>query len=88
MRKISCFKNAFVIYSNQPAASSTAAEKERKVHPRKKLLSLVMALVLCASMFTFAAADGAEKPKKITIFIDDTVVTEPNGQAEFKARWE
>ncbi len=54
----------------------------------KKLLSLVMALVLCASMFTFAAADGAEKPEKITIFIDGTVVTEPNGQAEFKAKWE
>lgn len=54
----------------------------------KKLLSLVMALVLCASMFTFAAADGAKKPEKITIFIDGTVVTEPNGQAEFKARWE
>lgn len=54
----------------------------------KKLLSLVMALVLCAGMFTFAAADEAEKPEKITIFIDGTVVTEPNGQAEFKAKWE
>lgn len=54
----------------------------------KKLLSLVMALVLCASMFTFAAADEAKKPEKITIFIDGTVVTEPNGQAEFKAKWE
>lgn len=54
----------------------------------KKLLSLVMALVLCAGMFTFAAADDVEKPEKITIFVDGTVPTEPNGQAELIARWE
>ena len=53
----------------------------------KKLFALVMALVLCASMFTFASAD-VEKPEKITIFIDGTVVTQPNGQAEFEAKWE
>ena len=53
----------------------------------KKLFALVLALVLCASMFTFASAD-VEKPEKITIFIDGTVVTEPNGQAEFEAKWE
>lgn len=53
----------------------------------KKLLSLVLALVLCASMFTFASAD-VEKPEKITIFVDGTIPTEPNGQAELIAKWE
>ncbi|MBP3657432.1 MAG: extracellular solute-binding protein, partial [Clostridia bacterium] len=52
----------------------------------KKLVALLMALVLCASL-TCAFAE-VEKPEKITIFIDGTVVTEPNGQAEFEARWE
>ena len=52
-----------------------------------KKLSLVLALALCLGMFTFASAE-VEKPEKITIFIDGTVVTEPNGQAEFEAKWE
>ena len=50
----------------------------------KKLVALLLALVLCAA----CAYAEVEKPEKITIFIDGTVVTEPNGQAEFKARWE
>lgn len=53
----------------------------------KKIVSLVLALALCLGMFTFASAE-VEKPEKITIFIDGTVVTEPNGQAEFEAKWE
>ncbi len=52
----------------------------------KKLLALVLALVLCMGLVSATAE--VEKPEKITIFIDGTVVTEPNGQAEFKARWE
>ena len=53
----------------------------------KKLLALVLALVLCMGLVSVASAE-VEKPEKITIFIDGTVVTEPNGQAQFEARWE
>lgn len=52
----------------------------------KKLLALVLALVLCMGLVSANAE--VEKPEKITIFIDGTVVTEPNGQAQFEARWE
>lgn len=55
----------------------------------KKLLSLVMAFALVMSVMVMPAfAADVEKPEKITIFIDGTVVTEPNGQAEFEAKWE
>lgn len=53
----------------------------------KKLLSLVLALVLCMGLISGAAAE-VEKPEKITIFIDGTVVTDANGQDQFIARWE
>jgi len=53
----------------------------------KKLLSLVLALVLCMGLISGAVAE-AEKPEKITIFIDGTVVTDANGQDQFIARWE
>ena len=55
----------------------------------KKLLALVMALALVMSVMVVPAfADEVQKPSKITIFIDGTVVTQANGQAEFEARWE
>lgn len=54
----------------------------------KKLFALVLALVLCASIFTIASADEVEKPEKITIFVDGTIPTEVNGQAQLIARWE
>ncbi len=53
----------------------------------KKILTLVLALAMLLSCMGIASAD-VEKPEKITIFIDGTVVTEPNGQAQFEARWE
>lgn len=54
----------------------------------KKLLSLVMAIALVMSVVVMPAfAADVEKPEKITIFIDGTVVTEPNGQAQFEAKW-
>ena len=53
----------------------------------KKLLSLVLALVLCMGLVSGAVAE-VEKPEKITIFIDGTVVTDANGQDQFIARWE
>ena len=52
----------------------------------KKLLALVLALVLCMGIVSVNAE--AEKPEKITIFIDGTVVTDANGQDQFIARWE
>jgi len=55
----------------------------------KKLLALVMAVALVMSVMVMPAfAADVEKPEKITIFIDGTVVTQPNGQAEFEAKWE
>lgn len=57
----------------------------------KKFLSLVLAVALCVTMMAlpvFASADEVVKPEKITIFVDGTVPTEPNGQAELIARWE
>ncbi len=56
----------------------------------KKLIALVMTLAMVLSVMAMpvASAEEVKKPEKITIFIDGTVVTEPNGQAEFKARWE
>jgi len=55
----------------------------------KKLVSLVLALALCLSLVTISAsAEDVQKPEKITIFVDGTIVTQPNGQAEFIARWE
>ena len=53
----------------------------------KKLIALVMTLALVLSVMSMpvASAEEVKKPEKITIFIDGTVVTEPNGQAEFKA---
>ena len=55
----------------------------------KKLISLVLAVALCLSVMVLPAfADEVKKPDKITIFVDGTVLTEPNGQAEFKACWE
>lgn len=54
----------------------------------KKLLALVLALVMCMGLVTVSASADSEKPEKITIFVDGTVLTEPNGQAEFIARWE
>ena len=52
----------------------------------KKLLALVLALVLCMGLVSANAE--VEKPEKITIFIDGTVVTDANGQDQFIARWE
>lgn len=54
----------------------------------KKMLALVLALVMCMGLVTVSANAETQKPEKITIFIDGTVVTEENGQAQFKARWE
>lgn len=54
----------------------------------KKLLALVLALTMCMGLVTLSASAEAEKPEKITIFVDGTIPTEPNGQAELIARWE
>lgn len=57
----------------------------------KKFISLVLVLALCLTVMalpTFASADEVTKPEKITIFVDGTVPTQPNGQAELIARWE
>ena len=54
----------------------------------KKLLALVLALTMCMGLVTLSASAEVEKPEKITIFVDGTVPTEPNGQAELIARWE
>ena len=35
-----------------------------------------------------AKADEIEKPKKITIMVDGTLVTKPNGRDAFEAKWE
>ena len=53
----------------------------------KKLLSLVLALVLCMGLISGAVAE-VEKPEKITIFVDGTVFTKSNAQDQFIARWE
>ena len=54
----------------------------------KKLAALVLAVAMIMSVMMIPASAEVTKPQKITIFIDGTVVTQPNGQAEFKARWE
>lgn len=55
----------------------------------KKLLALVLALTLLATLAVVnASAEEVAKPEKISIFIDGTVVTSENGQAQFVARWE
>ena len=54
----------------------------------KKLAALVLAVAMIMSIMMIPASAEVTKPQKITIFIDGTVVTQPNGQAEFKARWE
>ena len=55
----------------------------------KRTLSLVLALIMVLSMASMLAlAEDANKPAKITIMVDGTLVTEPNGRAEFEARWE
>lgn len=41
-----------------------------------------------ASTEAAAAESDVEKPEKITMMVDGTVVTQENGQAEFIARWE
>ena len=52
----------------------------------KKLLALVLALVVLSAMAVSGLA--ADKPEKITIFIDGTVVTTENGQKQFEEDWE
>ena len=55
----------------------------------KRMLSLVLALIMVLSMASMLAqAEDANKPAKISIMVDGTLVTEPNGRAEFEARWE
>ena len=54
----------------------------------KKLAALVLAVAMIMSIMMIPASAEVTKPQKITIFIDGTVVTQPNGQAEFKARLE
>ena len=55
----------------------------------KKLLALTLALAMCMTMIVVtASAEEVTKPEKISIFIDGTVVTQENGQAQFEARWE
>ncbi|MBP3646831.1 MAG: extracellular solute-binding protein, partial [Clostridia bacterium] len=63
-----------------------AENKKEEPTLMKKLLALVLALVLCMGIVSVNAE--AEKPEKITIFIDGTVVTDANGQDQFIARWE
>lgn len=53
----------------------------------KKLLTLALVVVMCMGMVSIASAE-ADKPESITIFVDGTVPTEPNGQAELIAKWE
>ena len=55
----------------------------------KKFLALVLVLALALSMTAIPAfAEDVEIPDKISIFIDGTVVTAENGQADFEKRWE
>ena len=52
----------------------------------KKLVSLVLALVLCLSMVSFSAL--ADEPLKITILVDGTIPDQNNGRDAFEAKWE
>lgn len=54
----------------------------------KKLVTLVLAVAMILSVMIMPASAESTKPEKITIFVDGTVPTEPNGQAEIIARWE
>lgn len=57
----------------------------------RKFLALASGAAMIVSslgMTGVAMADEVEKPEKITIMIDGTVVTQENGQAEFEAKWE
>lgn len=54
----------------------------------KKLVTLVLAVAMILSIMIMPASAESTKPEKITIFVDGTVPTEPNGQAEIIARWE
>jgi len=51
----------------------------------KKLVSLILALVLCLGMLSFAHADDKIK---IVMMVDTTVVDQNNGRDQFEARWE
>lgn len=63
--------------------------KKGRIPTMKKLLALVLALTMCMSLMVIPSASAeVTKPEKISIFIDGTVVTKANGQAEFEARWE
>ena len=54
----------------------------------KKLVTLVLAVAMILSVMVMPASAEVQKPEKITIFIDGTVVTEPNGQKQFEEKWE
>lgn len=54
----------------------------------KKLVTLVLAVAMILSIMIMPASADVTKPEKITIFIDGTVVTEPNGQKQFEEKWE
>ena len=55
----------------------------------KKLLAFMLALGMLLSLVTVSAfADEVEKPDKITIMVDATLVTVTNGRDAFEARWE
>ncbi len=54
----------------------------------KKLVTLVLAVAMILSIAIMPASAEVQKPEKITIFIDGTVVTEPNGQKQFEEKWE
>ena len=56
----------------------------------KKLLAFALALGMILSLVAVSslAADEVEKPEKITIMVDATLVTSTNGRDAFEARWE
>jgi len=55
----------------------------------KKLLAFALVLGMILSLVTVSAlADEVEKPEKITMMVDGTVVTSTNGRDQFEARWE
>ena len=54
----------------------------------KKLAALVLAVAMIMSIMMIPASAEVTKPEKITIFVDGTVPTQPNGQAQLIARWE
>ena len=53
----------------------------------KKLVALMLAIALCASLAAIPAA-MADETIKITIFVDGTIPDQANGRDEFEARWE